>query len=101
MLETCQAGSPPSPGPVQHTIVSRPVSPLAEVPSAATPSAEPSSPSSSPTGDAAPVHAMVTRHRDHTRKEKSYTDGTVRYDSRRRAFFVAPVSHRDALGEPA
>uniref|UniRef100_A0A8R7RBH0 Reverse transcriptase Ty1/copia-type domain-containing protein n=1 Tax=Triticum urartu TaxID=4572 RepID=A0A8R7RBH0_TRIUA len=44
---------------------------------------------------------MVTRHRDHTRKEKSYTDGTVRYDSRRRAFFAVPVSHRDALGEPA
>uniref|UniRef100_A0A8R7QI62 Reverse transcriptase Ty1/copia-type domain-containing protein n=1 Tax=Triticum urartu TaxID=4572 RepID=A0A8R7QI62_TRIUA len=44
---------------------------------------------------------MVTRHRDHTRKEKSYTDGTVRYDSRCRAFFAAPVSHRDALGEPA
>ncbi|XBI69290.1 hypothetical protein VPH35_048377 [Triticum aestivum] len=44
---------------------------------------------------------MVTHHRDHTRKEKSYTNGTVRYDSRRRAFFAAPVSHRDALGEPA
>ena len=94
-------GLPPLPGLVQPTIVSRPVSPPAEVPSAATPSAEPSSPSSSLTGDAAPVHAMVTRHRDHTRKEKSYTDGTVRYDSRRRAFFAAPVSHRDALGEPA
>ena len=94
-------GPPPSPGPVPHTIVSRPVSSLVEVPSVATPSAEPSSPSSSLTGDAAPAHAMVTRHRDHTRKEKSYTDGTVRYDSRRRAFFAAPVSHRDALGEPA
>uniref|UniRef100_A0A8R7NWC1 Reverse transcriptase Ty1/copia-type domain-containing protein n=1 Tax=Triticum urartu TaxID=4572 RepID=A0A8R7NWC1_TRIUA len=44
---------------------------------------------------------MVTRHRDHTRKEKSYTNGTVRYDSCRRDFFAAPVSHRDALGEPA
>nr|XP_040258309.1 cellulose-complementing protein-like [Aegilops tauschii subsp. strangulata] len=94
-------GLPPSPGPIQPPVVPRPVSPLTEVSSAATPLDEPSSPSSSSTGDAAPGHAMVTRHRDHTRKEKSYTDGMVRYDSRRRAFFVAPVSHRDASGEPA
>jgi hypothetical protein len=44
---------------------------------------------------------MVTRTRDATRREKQYTDGTVRYDPRRRAFFAAPVSHRDALREPA
>ncbi|KAK1664324.1 hypothetical protein QYE76_052483 [Lolium multiflorum] len=44
---------------------------------------------------------MVTRHQDNTRKEKVYTDGTVRYDPRRRAFFAASHSHRDALQEPA
>jgi hypothetical protein len=44
---------------------------------------------------------MVTRHRDNTRREKVYTDGTVRYDVRRRALFAAPSSHRDALREPA
>ncbi|XP_071683602.1 uncharacterized protein [Lolium perenne] len=49
----------------------------------------------------APAHPMVTRHRDHTRREKAYTDGTVRYDVRRRALFAAPTSHRDALREPA
>jgi histone deacetylase 1/2 len=44
---------------------------------------------------------MVTRLRDDTRKVKAYTDGTVRYDPRRRAFFAAPLSHHDALQEPA
>jgi histone deacetylase 1/2 len=44
---------------------------------------------------------MVTRHRDNTRKEKEYKDGTVRYDPRRRAFFAAPTSHHVALTEPA
>ena len=44
---------------------------------------------------------MVTRNRDDTRKAKEYTDGTVRYDPRRRAFSAAPTSHRDALAEPA
>ena len=48
-----------------------------------------------------PGHAMVTRQHDATRREKRYTDGTVRYDTSRRAFFAAPVSHRDALREPA
>jgi hypothetical protein len=43
---------------------------------------------------------MVTRARDNTRKEKVYTDGTIRYDPRCRAFFAAPVSHREALQEP-
>ena len=47
------------------------------------------------------LHPMVTRTRDATRREKDYTDGTVRYDPLRRAFFVTPVSHRDALREPA
>jgi histone deacetylase 1/2 len=44
---------------------------------------------------------MVTRHRDNNRRDKVYTDGTVRYDPRRRALFAAPTSHRDALSEPA
>jgi hypothetical protein len=44
---------------------------------------------------------MVTRNRDATRREKQYTDGTVRYDMSRRTFFAASVSHRDALHEPA
>ncbi|KAK1663174.1 hypothetical protein QYE76_051333 [Lolium multiflorum] len=49
----------------------------------------------------ATVHPMVTRHRDNTRKEKEYKDGTVRYDPRRWAFFAVPTSHRVALTEPA
>jgi hypothetical protein len=44
----------------------------------------------SPAVDIVPVHPMVTRHRDNTRRDKTYSDGTVRYDSRRRAFFAAP-----------
>jgi histone deacetylase 1/2 len=44
---------------------------------------------------------MVTRNRDDTCREKCYTDGTVLYDTSRRAFFTAPVSHRDSLCEPA
>lgn len=59
--------------------------------------------SSSPAPDAstsAPGHGMITRLRDNTRREKVYTDSTVRYDSRRHAFFAAPVSHKDALLEP-
>ena len=44
---------------------------------------------------------MVTRLRDNTRRERTFTDGTVRYDERRHAFFAAPSSHRDALREPA
>jgi hypothetical protein len=58
------------------------------------------SPSAAPPA-AANQHAMITRHRDQTRREKRYTDGTVRYDPRRRAFFAAPTSHRGALREPA
>ncbi|KAK1631674.1 hypothetical protein QYE76_005989 [Lolium multiflorum] len=69
----------------------QPVPPPAD-PLAAAPSAAP------PTGS---THAMVTRARDHTRTEKVYTDGTIRYDPRRRAFFAAPSSHREALQEPA
>jgi hypothetical protein len=71
--------------------VGQPTSPYAASPAAATSSADP----------IVNQHAMVTRHRDQTRREKTYTDGTVRYDPRRRAFFAAPTSHRDALREPA
>jgi hypothetical protein len=53
-----------------------------------------------PTVEIAPAHPMVTHHRDNTRQDKTYSDGTVRYDPRRRAFFAAPVSHHDALCEP-
>jgi hypothetical protein len=60
---------------------------------AATPSVAP------PTVDLAPSHPMVTHHRDNTRRDKTYSDGTVRYDPSRRAFFAAPVSHHDALCE--
>ncbi|KAK1618276.1 hypothetical protein QYE76_023793 [Lolium multiflorum] len=60
--------------------------------SAATSSAAPST--------APPAHQMVTRLRDNTRREKQYTDGTVRYNPSRRALFAAPVSHRDALRAP-
>ena len=94
-------GFPSSSSSAQPDVSPRPVSPVAENGSAATPLV--GSPSSLPpsTDDAAPGHTMVTRHCDHTRKAKTYTDGTVRYDTRRRAFFAAPTSHRDALGEPA
>jgi hypothetical protein len=44
---------------------------------------------------------MTTRQRDASRREKQFTDGTVQYDSRWRAFFAAPTSHREALREPA
>ncbi|KAK1651647.1 hypothetical protein QYE76_069452 [Lolium multiflorum] len=44
---------------------------------------------------------MATRLRTDSRRAKQFTDGIVRYDPRRRAFFAAPVSHRDALWEPA
>jgi histone deacetylase 1/2 len=44
---------------------------------------------------------MVTRLRDNTHREKKYTDGTIRYNTQRRALFAAPVSHHDALHEPA
>ena len=42
---------------------------------------------------------MVTRTRDNTWREKKITDGTVRYDPRRRAFHATPVTHHDALRE--
>ena len=87
------AGSSAAPG-VDHLMhQGQLVSPTADE-SAATPSAAPP-----PVADV-PTHVMVTRARDNTRKEKAYTDGTVRYDPRRRAFFAAPVSHREALQEP-
>jgi hypothetical protein len=37
----------------------------------------------SPADEPAQAHPMVTRYGDHMRKEKAYTDDTVRYDSRR------------------
>jgi hypothetical protein len=89
-------GSPPAAPSTEPTASasSQPVSPAVEgAPSTATPSAAPSS--------TAPTHAMVTRARDHTRRTKQYTDGTVRYDPRRHAFFATPVSHRDALHDAA
>jgi hypothetical protein len=91
---------------------------LRHLPPAGPPSAQPASPSTgsapatSPlvgpssddaTSTAAPVigHPMATRLRTDSHRAKQFTDGTVRYDPRRRAFFAAPVSHRDALREPA
>jgi hypothetical protein len=69
---------------------------------------QPESPpaSSSPTPDATPPaappgHGMVTRRRDNTHREKTYTDGTVWYYPQQRALFAVPVSHHDALREPA
>jgi hypothetical protein len=44
---------------------------------------------------------MATRLHDATRHEKKYTYSTIFYDTRRRAFFAAPLSHREALREPA
>jgi histone deacetylase 1/2 len=63
-------------------------------------------PASSPTASSTPAssqpgHGMVTRLRDHTRREKLYTEGTMRYDPRRHAIIAAPVCHHDALREPA
>jgi hypothetical protein len=78
-------------GPQAPPASGQPASPPA-APSAATSLADPSD-------AAASQHAMMTRHRDQTRWEKVYTDGTVRYDPRRRAFFAAPSSHREALLE--
>jgi histone deacetylase 1/2 len=59
-------------GPPAPPASGQPTSPPA-APSATTSSADPSDP-------AASQHAMITRHRDQTRREKEYTDGTVRYD---------------------
>jgi hypothetical protein len=44
---------------------------------------------------------MVTHLWDNTRREKKYTDGTARYNPQWCALFAAPVSHHDALREPA
>ncbi|KAK1631991.1 hypothetical protein QYE76_006306 [Lolium multiflorum] len=85
--------SVPAHGPPAPPVSGQPTSPPA-APSAATSSAD-------PTDATVSQHAMITRHRDQTRREKEYTDGTVRYDPRRRAFFAAPSSHREALLEPA
>jgi hypothetical protein len=47
------------------------------------------------------AHPMVTHTRDSTWRPKEYTDGTIQYNPARRAFFAMPLSHRDALDEPA
>ena len=79
-------------GPSAVSSPEKPVPPLADP--ASVPCATPSP------ADDAPVHTMVTRLRDNTRKEKEFKDGTVRYDPWRRAFFAAPSSHKEALHEP-
>jgi histone deacetylase 1/2 len=71
-----------------------------QLPSAASTATPPSPPPASTEDVAALCHHMTTRTRDATRRDKEYTDGTVRYDPKRRAFFATPVSHRDALHEP-
>jgi histone deacetylase 1/2 len=69
----------PSPGAVPPTAPAPPVAPEQPVsPTADTLAAAPSA--APPTSS---THAMVTRARDHTRTEKVYTDGTVRYDPHR------------------
>ena len=97
--------SPVTPGPS-----TAPSSPGRDSSSAApSPPAQSASPSTSTllvatpsTVPAPPLgHTMTTRTRDGTRRAKSVTDGTVRYDPRRRAFFAAPTSHREALRESA
>jgi hypothetical protein len=85
LASTSASGGAPASPPPASPVMQQPVSPLADSPSAATSPA------------AAPGHSMVTRTRDETRREKKYTDGTVRYNPSRRAFFAAPTSHRDAL----
>jgi hypothetical protein len=86
-------GAPAPPGSPSHVpdVPEQPESPLAgsPPPPAATPPAAP------------PGHGMVTRLRDNTHREKTYIDGTVQYFPHRRALFAAPVSHHDALREPA
>ncbi|KAK1601131.1 hypothetical protein QYE76_007892 [Lolium multiflorum] len=96
----------PSPAPAASCDGSTCASPAAAASLSAAPVPDqPASPSvegsSTATPTAAPGHAMVTRARDNTRRERMYTDGTVRYDPSRRAFFATPVSHRDALRETA
>jgi hypothetical protein len=73
-----------------------------------TPPGQPASPPAAPSAETPPAgprvevqHTMIMRHRDQTCREKMYTDGTVRYDPRRRGFFAAPTSHREALLGPA
>jgi histone deacetylase 1/2 len=82
---------------------SSPASPACGAPTPPTSAPSPGGPSAEQLAPAAsqPGHGMVTRLRENTRREKHYTDGTVRYDTRRRALFAASVSHHDALREPA
>jgi histone deacetylase 1/2 len=49
----------------------------------------------------APPAGVVTRLRHGIHRPRQYTDGTVRYNPMRRAFFAMPASHRDAIADPA
>ena len=108
---TCMPSAPRSPGPsLAHSPCASPGpssidSPTTPPVSASVPDDQPASPSvetpSTTTPPAVPAHPMVTRTRDHTRRPLVLTDGTIRYDPRRRAFLAMPVSHHDALRETA
>ena len=43
---------------------------------------------------------VITRARVGKSFPKQYTDGTIRYNAQRRAFFAEPTSHRSALADP-
>uniref|UniRef100_A0ACD5TNX4 Uncharacterized protein n=1 Tax=Avena sativa TaxID=4498 RepID=A0ACD5TNX4_AVESA len=74
-------------------------SPPARTTSVSTPSSGPTTgPVSAP--PSAPVaHPMATRLRHNIIKKLEPTDGTVRYDPRRRAFHAAPRTYREALSD--
>jgi hypothetical protein len=86
-------GVPAPPGSPSH-VPDAPEQP--ESPTAGSPPTPAVTPPAAPPG-----HGMVTRLRDNTRREKKYSDGTVRYNPQWRALFAAPVSHHDALRKPA
>ena len=50
---------------------------------------------------AVPVPSMRTRAQTGNSRPRKLTDGTVRYNTYRRAFFAEPSSHRQALAEPS
>ncbi|KAK1648387.1 hypothetical protein QYE76_066192 [Lolium multiflorum] len=87
---------PGSPSPTRSTRDG--ATPLVTPP--ASPAASPPSPAASPSPPAPPAqHPMLTRQRTNTAVPKILTDGTVRYDPKRRAFFAEPVSYRAALAD--
>lgn len=55
---------------------------------------EPTTSSSTPQG-------VVTRAQTGKVFPKTYIDGTIRYDPKKRDFFAEPISHRQALSDPA